>query len=102
MDHHYGTTPLVEAAASRELLLERFRAVRQASLRMCEPLTPKVDPADRRGQSAGGTGHTSWPYVRNLLEPFGGEVTEEDETRFCAQLLLRLLRSRVARVAGVY
>jgi ergothioneine biosynthesis protein EgtB len=101
MDHHYGTTPLVEAAASRELLLERFRAVRQASLRMCEPLTPeafRIQPIDEVNPPWWNLGHTSWFYVRNLLEPFGGEVTEEDEDYdFVLNSYYASLGSRVAR-----
>lgn len=82
MDRLYTGGPVAECTSSRELLLDRYRAVRQASIRMCEPLSPeafRMQPIDEVSPPWWNLGHTSWFYVRNLLEPFGGTVTDEDE-----------------------
>ena len=64
-------------------LLERYRAVRQASVEMCEPLCPeeyRIQPTAEVSPPWWNLGHTSWFFVRNVLEPFGGEMLSEDRT----------------------
>lgn len=75
-----STTPPVSAAPEpgsterRQRLLERYRATRELSLALVEPLSPE----DYRIQSMPDVsppwwnlGHTSWFFARNILHPRG-------------------------------
>lgn len=65
----------------REILLNRFRTVRQASAQMCSPLEPeqcRIQPIAEVSPPWWNLAHTSWFFVRNVLEPFGGKQTKED------------------------
>jgi hypothetical protein len=58
------------ASPERAALLERYRAVRQASLDMCEPLCPeeyRIQPMAEVSPPWWNLGHTSWFFVRNVL-----------------------------------
>jgi ergothioneine biosynthesis protein EgtB len=82
MDRLPTAVQSVESATSREVMLDRYRAVRRASIRMCEPLAPeafRIQPIEEVSPPWWNLGHTSWFYVRNLLEPFDGELLAEDE-----------------------
>ncbi len=60
----------------RAELLARFERVRQASIAMCEGLQPeeyRIQPFTDASPSWWNLGHTSWFYVKNLLEPFDGQ-----------------------------
>lgn len=66
---------------SKEELIKRYRQVRKASINMCEALEPECC----RIQSAGevspvwwNLAHTSWFFVRNVLQPFGGKSAKND------------------------
>jgi len=63
------------------VLLERFRAVRQASIDMCRPLAAedyRIQPAAEVSPPWWNLGHTSWFFARNLLLPLEGEYTDTD------------------------
>jgi ergothioneine biosynthesis protein EgtB len=65
----------------RSQLLEQYRSVRRASIDMCEPLAPeefRIQPMPDVSPPWWNLGHTSWFFVRNVLEAFGGEVLPED------------------------
>jgi len=82
MDCPDSTVALLPQAASRDELLGRYRAVREASLRMCEPLEPedyRIQPIEDVSPPWWNLGHTSWFFVRNLLQPFGGETSAQDD-----------------------
>lgn len=68
-------------STDRSVLCQQFRSVRQASMDMCEPLAPeeyRIQPMPDASPPWWNLGHTSWFFVRNLLEPFGGELLPED------------------------
>jgi len=90
-------------SVSRELLLRQFRRVRRASIDMCRPLDAeafRIQPIDDVSPPWWNLGHTSWFFVRNLLEPFGGRTEAEDAdldgvlTSYYVALGPRLARSR--------
>jgi ergothioneine biosynthesis protein EgtB len=91
------------ATGSREALLARFRRVRQASITMCRPLRAedfRLQPIEEVSPPWWNLGHTSWFFVRNVLEPFGGRLVREDAqydfllNSYYASLGSRLPRSR--------
>jgi ergothioneine biosynthesis protein EgtB len=56
----------------REELLKAFRNVRQASIKMCEPLEPEdfqVQPSEEVSPPKWNLGHTSWFFWQFLLKP---------------------------------
>lgn len=62
-------------------LMQRWKAVRNASVKMCAPLNPeqcRIQPCAEVSPPWWYLAHTSWFFVRNVLEPFGGKLTEED------------------------
>jgi ergothioneine biosynthesis protein EgtB len=72
---------VAEHAATREALLAAFSRVRQASLEMCRPLAPedyRLQPMEDVSPPWWNLGHTSWFFVRNVLEPFGGPIERQD------------------------
>ncbi len=65
----------------RQTLLEQFRSVRLASVAMCKPLSAeehRIQPMADASPPWWNLGHTSWFFVRNVIEPFGGERLPED------------------------
>jgi ergothioneine biosynthesis protein EgtB len=67
--------------SDRQTLLEQYRSVRRASIAMCEPLTAeehRIQPMGDVSPPWWNLGHTSWFFVRNVLEPFGGQRLPED------------------------
>lgn len=65
----------------RQTLLDQYRSVRRASVAMCEPLTAeehRIQPMADVSPPWWNLGHTSWFFVRNVLEPFGGPAQPED------------------------
>jgi ergothioneine biosynthesis protein EgtB len=96
-------TDRADTESRREQLLSRYRRVRQASCEMCRPLSPeayRIQPSDDVSPPWWNLGHTSWFFVRNALEPFGGETTPEDQqldyllNSYYAGLGQRLARGR--------
>jgi ergothioneine biosynthesis protein EgtB len=90
-------------AESRESLSDRFRAVRQASVAMCQPLEAedyRIQPVAEVSPPWWNLGHTSWFFARNVLLPLGGEYTPQDEkldyvlNSYYASLGNRLARDR--------
>ena len=70
------------AIPSRDELLTRYRAVRQASMDMCRGLEPteyRLQPCEEVSPPWWNLGHTSWFFARNVLTEFGGERSVEDE-----------------------
>ena len=68
-------------STERELLLKQFRCVRQASVDMCQPLDAaafRVQPMEEASPPWWNLGHTSWFFVRNVLQPLGGDLRPED------------------------
>ncbi len=66
----------------RHTLLDRYRAVRQASISMVAPLEPeefRIQPTEDVSPPWWNLGHTSWFFARNLLGEFGGDYGPEDE-----------------------
>jgi ergothioneine biosynthesis protein EgtB len=66
---------------AREALLGEYRRVRAASVEMCRPLAPeayRVQPVEEVSPPWWNLGHTSWFFVRNVLEPLGGRSAAED------------------------
>ena len=66
----------------REALLTQYRKVRGASIAMCKPLQPeefRIQPAEDVSPPWWNLGHTSWFFVRNIIQPFGGNTLPEDE-----------------------
>ncbi len=66
----------------REALLDAFRRVRGASVEMCRPLAPemyRVQPMEDVSPPWWNLGHTSWFFVRNVLQPFGGASDAADD-----------------------
>ena len=66
---------------NRPALLDHSRSVRRASIAMCEPLTAeehRIQPMADVSPPWWNLGHTSWFFVRNVLEPFGGRLLPED------------------------
>jgi len=58
----------------REELLKAFKDVRQASIKMCEPLEPEdfqVQPTEEVSPPKWNLGHTSWFFWQFLLKPRG-------------------------------
>lgn len=69
------------SAVDRAAWIDRFRRVRQASVEMCRPLAAedyRLQPMEDVSPPWWNLGHTSWFFVRNLLEPFGGARQPED------------------------
>ena len=65
----------------RQLLLNRYRKVRKASLDMCSSLEPelcRIQPCPEVSPPWWNLAHTSWFFVRNVLEPFKSKITKED------------------------
>lgn len=63
-------------------LMQRYREVRAASLAMCAPLEAedyRAQPIAEVSPPWWNLGHTSWFFVRNLLQQFGGHMTPEDQ-----------------------
>src|ERR1700758_771582 len=66
----------------RGALLDSFRRVRGASVEMCRPLAPemfRVQPMEDVSPPWWNLGHTSWFFVRNVLQPFGGASDPADD-----------------------
>jgi ergothioneine biosynthesis protein EgtB len=66
----------------RNALLRDYRQVRQASIAMCEPMAAeafRVQPIEEVSPPWWNLGHTSWFFARNVLQPLGGQYTQEDE-----------------------
>lgn len=91
------------AEASREDLLARFRRVRQASMDMCRPLDAEVfriQPSEEVSPPWWNLGHTSWFFVRNVLQPFGSAREPQDDdfdsvlNSYYASLGERIARAR--------
>jgi ergothioneine biosynthesis protein EgtB len=86
---------------AREALLREFRRVRQASIEMCRPLTAeayRVQPVEEVSPPWWNLGHTSWFFVRNALEPFGGHREPEDaDFDYVLNSYYASLGSRIAR-----
>ncbi|MGH7135254.1 MAG: ergothioneine biosynthesis protein EgtB [Pirellulales bacterium] len=91
------------AEACRENLLARFRRVRKASIDMCRPLDAEVfriQPSEEVSPPWWNLGHTSWFFVRNVLQPFGGAREPQDDDFDCvlnsyyASLGERIARAR--------
>lgn len=82
---HNAAFPSDGAAAqrsTRDELLARFRRVRAASIEMCRPLAAevyRVQPAEEVSPPWWNLGHTSWFFVRGVLQPFGGRREPEDD-----------------------
>lgn len=77
-----ATMSVVRGEEVRERLCEQFRRVRQASVAMCRPLEPemyRVQPMEDVSPPWWNLGHTTWFFVRNLLEPFGGQTEPRDD-----------------------
>lgn len=96
-------TDRADADSRRAQLLDRYCRVRQASCEMCRPLTPemyRIQPSDDVSPPWWNLGHTSWFFVRNALEIFGGEITPDDQNfdyllnSYYAGLGQRLARGR--------
>jgi ergothioneine biosynthesis protein EgtB len=94
-------------SASRSALLAAYRRVRGASLEMCRPLEPemfRVQPMEDVSPPWWNLGHTSWFFVRNVLEPFGAAADPDDAdfdyvlNSYYAALGSRLARARRATV----
>ncbi len=71
-----------DPAVSRQRLLADYRRVREASIEMCRPLEPemfRVQPMADVSPVWWNLGHTSWFFVRNVLEPFGGRSEPLDQ-----------------------
>jgi ergothioneine biosynthesis protein EgtB len=69
-------------SSDREAALSRLVRVRQASIAMCDPLWPeefRLQPLEEISPPWWNLGHTSWFFVRNVLVPFGGTLTAEDD-----------------------
>ena len=68
-------------ASERESLLRDFQRVRSASIAICRPLAPeafRVQPVEEVSPPWWNLGHTSWFFVCNVLEPFGGLMEPDD------------------------
>ncbi len=89
------------AVLDRTALSERFRRVRQASIAMCHPLAPemfRIQPMDDVSPPWWNLGHTSWFFVRNVLQPFGGRwEPEDDEFDYVLNSYYAALGPRVSR-----
>ena len=97
----------ITISVSRAALLAAYRRVREASLEMCRPLEPemfRVQPMEDVSPPWWNLGHTSWFFVRNVLEPFGGAADPNDAdfdyvlNSYYAALGSRLARARRATV----
>ncbi len=86
---------------AREALMRDFRRVRQASVAMCRPLAAeafRVQPVEEVSPPWWNLGHTSWFFVRNVLEPLGGRSESEDaEFDYVLNSYYASLGSRIAR-----
>ena len=74
------TTQLL--SSERQAALSRLARVRQVSIAMCDPLWPeefRLQPCEEISPPWWNLGHTSWFFVRNVLAPFGGQLTPEDD-----------------------
>lgn len=89
------------AVSDRTVLLEHFRRVRQASVAMCHPLAPemfRIQPMEDASPPWWSLGHTSWFFVRNVLQPFGGRwEPEDDEFDYVLNSYYASLGPRVSR-----
>jgi ergothioneine biosynthesis protein EgtB len=85
----------------REALLAQFRAVRATSLEMCGSLSAeafRIQPSDEVSPPWWNLGHTSWFFVRNVLQPFGGaREPEDDDFDYVLNSYYASLGERVAR-----
>lgn len=66
----------------REDLLKSYKAVRQASIAMCEPLEPEdfqVQPSEEVSPPKWNLGHTSWFFRQFLLKPGGMSLPVDEE-----------------------
>jgi ergothioneine biosynthesis protein EgtB len=71
----------------RDATLSAFRRVREASVAMCQPLEPeafRIPPMEDVSPPWWNLGHTSWFFVRNVLQPLGGCKAPEDEDYDCS------------------
>jgi ergothioneine biosynthesis protein EgtB len=93
----------VPRSVDREALLAAFHRVRQASLAMCRPLAPEMfraQPMEDVSPPWWNLGHTSWFFVRNVLQPFGAPHEPADDdfdyvlNSYYASLGPRLARGR--------
>jgi len=69
------------SSINRESLLTQYGRVRRASLEMCRPLAAemfRIQPMDDVSPPWWNLGHTSWFFVRNVLQPFGGDLEPAD------------------------
>jgi ergothioneine biosynthesis protein EgtB len=70
------------SSRGRERLLTEYRAVRQASLDMVQPLEPedfRIQPFEEVSPPWWNLGHTSWFFARNIIQSFGGRYLPEDQ-----------------------
>jgi ergothioneine biosynthesis protein EgtB len=68
-------------SSSVNAALSRFRRVRGASIAMCASLSSeeyRLQPMEDVSPPWWNLGHTSWFFVRNVLQPFGGRIEPED------------------------
>ena len=86
---------------TRDELLKKYKAVRQASMDMVKPL----EPEDFRIQSMPDVsppwwnlGHTSWFFAKNIIEPFGKGLPEDRRLEYVLNSYYIALGPRVPRV----
>lgn len=66
---------------SKKQLLDRYCRIRQTSVEIFASLTPeqsRIQPIVEVSPPWWNLAHTSWFFVRQLLQPFGGQQTKED------------------------
>jgi ergothioneine biosynthesis protein EgtB len=90
-------------SATRARLSSDFQRVRRASIEMCAPLSAedfRIQPIAEVSPPWWNLGHTSWFFARNVLQPMGGDYTEEDQrldyalNSYYASLGMRIARDR--------
>jgi ergothioneine biosynthesis protein EgtB len=72
----------VAGTRRRSEVRARFRRIRSASVSMCRPLNAeeyRLQPMEDVSPPWWNLGHTSWFFVRNVLTPFNGQRTPEDD-----------------------
>jgi ergothioneine biosynthesis protein EgtB len=91
----------IDVATERDALLGHFCRVRQASVAMCRPLEPeayRIQPIEDVSPPWWNLGHTSWFFVRNVIEPFGERREPEDaELDYVLNSYYVALGPRIAR-----
>jgi ergothioneine biosynthesis protein EgtB len=88
------------SSRGRERLLTEYRAVRQASLDMVQPLEPedfRIQPFEEVSPPWWNLGHSSWFFARNVIHPFGQYLPADERIDYVLNSYYVALGARLQR-----